>query len=156
MNKIIGFLNEANIRTDNNMGPYFLLRNFFYYNCVVEKGIEISPEKGVISEPFSNKPKEEIGAFIIRSLNQGLLVKEQFTLTNMSGKKLFHNDRIERVESCEIPYCAAGWIAGPSNKLVFEVLSEMKSAVEALGEPEDANEKIKQLIGDLDHFKPQL
>lgn len=153
MNRAIGSLNEAGIRTDNNMGPYFILRNFFYYYKEVEEGVEITPMKVVIAEPYSNKPKEEIGAFIISALNRGLPVKEQFTLTNLSGEDLFHNDKMERIESCKIPYCAVGWIAGPNKGLVSEVLSTMKSAVEIIGEPKDINEKIKKLIDDLNCFQ---
>lgn len=153
MNKIIGLLNEIEIRTDNNMGPYFVLRNFFFYYKETEEGIEIAPMKVVVSEPYSNKPKEEIGAFIINALNQGLPAEKQFTLTNMSGEKLFHDSKIEKIGSCKIPYCAAGWIAGPSRELVSDVLSVMKEAVGILGKPEDTNEKIEQLVSDLDHFQ---
>lgn len=153
MNEVIGFLNKKEIRTDNNMGPYFILRNFFFYYKETEEGIKIAPMKAVISEPYSNKPKEEIGAFIINALNQGLPAKEQFTLTNMSGEKLFHNSKIEKVGSCKIPYCAAGWIASPSKELVFNVLLGIKEAAEILGKPENANEKIEQLVSDLSHFQ---
>ena len=154
MNKITGSLNEKGIRTDNNMGPYFILRNFFFYHEEIEKGIEIAPMKAVLSEPYSNKPKEELGAFVIKALNTGLPYGEKFTLTNMSGKELFHNGKMERVTGCEIPYCASGWIASPKEKLVFEVLSAMNNAVEDSGKPENANEKMRKLIDDLNQFQP--
>lgn len=153
MNKIIGSLNKSGIRTDNSMGSYFILRNFFFYHEEIEKGIEIAPMKVVITEPYSNKPKEELGAFVIKALNAGLLYGKEFTLTNMSGKELFHNSKMERVTGCEIPYCASGWIAGPSKKLVFKVLSEMGFAVEILGEPEDTNEKVRRFVSDLNRFQ---
>ena len=151
MNKVIGFLNERGIRVDNNMGPYFVLRNFFFYHKEAEEGIEIAPMKVVISEPFCNKPKEEIGAFIIKALNRGLSIEEQFALANMSGEELFNDGRINKIDGCVI-YCASGWIAGARKENVFEVLSAMKSAIEVFGKPENTNEKIKKLIEDLNRF----
>lgn len=150
MNKIISFLNEAGIRTDNNMGPYFLLRNFFYYNRTTEKGVEISP-MGVLLEPFCNKPKEEIGAYIAKMLNRRLSAGEQFFISDMSGGELFDDGRIKKIDSCEI-YCALGWIAGANKKDVFNVLSAMKDAIEVSGKPENTNEKIEKLIEDLSHL----
>lgn len=158
MNRVIGFLNERKIRTDNNMGPYFLLRNFFFYRKEIEGGIEIAPMKTVISEPFSNKPKEEIVAFIIKALNQGLLAEERFILTDMSGGELFCSGEMGRVDGCNTPYCAAGWIAGTSYSDVQRVLRAIKEAVGEnpppdLSEDDPSKAKIDKLIRDLNHLQ---
>lgn len=155
MNGIIGFLNKEGIRTSNSMGPYFVLRDFFYHHRKTEKGIVIIPMKMVVSEPFSVKPKAEISAFIISALNYGLSDWERFILTNMSGKNLFQSGEIEKVEGCESPYCAAGWVAGPNEELVFKVLSAIKKAAQVIPSL-DPGQKTAKLVEDLDCYRPQI
>lgn len=153
MNWIIGELCRLSIRTDNNMGPYFLVRDFFYYREETGEGITIFPMKSVIAEPFLNKQKEEIGAFIINALNKRLPESQQFFISDMAGKELFPSGKIKKVESALCPiYCASGWIAGPTKELVFEVLRQMKSAT-GKTKPEETNEKIEKLLKDLQQFE---
>lgn len=157
MNQIIGYLNSKGIRTDNNMGPYFILRDFFYLFRPIlsgaDSGAEIIPLKAVIAEPFLNKQKEEIGAFIINSLNQRLTENERFFISDMSGKPLFEKGKIRKIDTPVCPvYCASGWIAGPTEEIVRDVLGEMKKAVNEIGIPSNANEKIKKLVSDLAHY----
>jgi len=153
MNSIIGFLNKQWIRAENSMGPYFVIRDFFYCWRKIEEGIEIIPMKAVLSEPFSNKPKEEIGAFVIHSLNQGVPNEQRFFLSTMSGEPVFTPEKIKKIEipECE-PYCSTGWIAGPTEETVKTVLQEMKNAVIKIGIPRNPNPKVLQFISELFKF----
>lgn len=153
MNSIIGQLCRLNIRTDNNTGPYFLTRDFFYYLKESSKGIVISPMKAVIAEPYLNKQKEEISAFLIQALNKQLPEAQRFFISDMSGNSLFLDGKIKKVESPLCPiYCASGWIAGPTKELVFNVLRQMKGIAEKI-KPEKTNEKIEKLLKDLQQFE---
>ncbi len=154
MNQIIGYLNSKGIRTDNNMGPYFIVRDFFFnFRPLPSGGVEITPLNAVITEPFLNKPKEEIGAFIINSLNKRLSENEKFFISDMSGQPLFKEGKIRKIDTPVCPvYCASGWIAGPTEEIVRDVLGEMKKAVNEIGIPSKANEKIKKLVSDLAHY----
>lgn len=155
MNDIIGELCKAGIRTDNNMGPYFLLRDFFYYYQETEEGIVISPIKAVVSEPYLNSPKNEIVPFLIQVLNKRLPEKQQFFISDMSGQNLFtDDDEIRKMLASVCPiYCTDGWIAGSSKEFVFTVLQKMKETIEKVEKPAETNEKIKKLISDLQHLK---
>lgn len=149
MNKIIGYLNSKGIRTDNNMGPYFLLRDFFYNYRTNPLGIEIIPIKAVLMEPFLNKPKEEIGAFVIDALNKNLPEKQKFFLSDMSGRPVFTDKGIKRFTDRKDSYKASGWIVSPRKEIAMEVLDAMREAIEEVGLPKNPNEKMKKLYSDI-------
>lgn len=167
MNLVIAQLNALRIRTDNNMGPYFLIRDFFFSFKVEGKGVTIRPQKAimardnqgitikplkaVISEPFANKPKEEIGAFVIWALNKGLPLAQRFVIRDMSGAEVFEGEGVRKLDPPVNGYKAFGWIAGPDAETVTTALKAIKEATERSFTLESVsdNKKVRGLLRDL-------
>jgi len=154
MDFYIGRLNRMGIPTLNDMGPFYAIMNWFalaHFDSDSHTAI-IMPRNIAVSEPFCNKAKEEIVAFIVQSLNQALPEEQQFAITDMSNKPLFTNWRMEKAgEACDTEYAAAGFIIAPTRECHQTVLAAFREAVEM-------NRKIIKLAQDLDRaeIKPLI
>lgn len=156
MDYIIGRLNKMGIPTMNDMGPFYPLMVWFAWaELNKEDGTAtIKPRNIAVSEPFCNKQKEEIVAFIIWALNQLLPEDQKFILTDMSGQELFvagHIKKAEGPEACEENYCASGFLVSPTRQCHNVILAALKEAIEF-------NRKAIKLAQDLERveIKPRI
>lgn len=147
MNRVIGEMNRQGIRTQNDCGPYYGLLSWF--NNFDDGQAAIIPRNVAYIEPYNNKPKEELMAFLIDSLNNGL-EDGRFILATMAGGPVFDGG-VFQGKSAEI-YSSAGFIIAPDEKSYRTVLSAFRKAVlktRVFSSPK-ANEKIKKLKQDLE------
>jgi hypothetical protein len=151
MNQVIGEMNRQGIRTQNDCGPYYGIISWFGN---LDDSQAIIPRNVVYLEPYNNKPKEELMAFMINSLNNGL-DKNQFVLTTISGFPVFKEGEFDKISDGKRPnslYSSSGFIIAPTEESYQTVLATFKKAVAEIpvfSSPK-ANEKMQKLRQDLE------
>lgn len=105
----IAALVESGVRAQNDCGPYYGIMGWFQTHT--QAGV-IHPTNTVYIEPYANKPKEELMAFVIHSLNQGIAEGEPFAVVDMAGDPLFADGAL-RQEGVDAKYKASGFALGP-------------------------------------------
>lgn len=146
MDFYIGRLNRMGIPTLNDMGPYYAIMNWFALAKFSSENLTavIIPRNIAVSEPFCNKQKEEIVAFVVQSLNQSLPEEQRFIITDMSNQPLFVDGRMKKAgEACDTEYAAAGFVIAPTPKCHQVVICGLWEAIEM-------NKKIIKLAQDLE------
>jgi hypothetical protein len=143
-NYLIGELTRQGLRVQNDCGPFYGLMNWFS----IFDNQAIFPRNVVYIEPYNNKPKEELMAYIVKCLNQGLN-ENQFVMMTMSGDPVFVDGKFSKIPDGS--YSGAGFIIAPteeSHRIVMNALKEAIAHVPAFSAPE-ADEKMQKLLQDL-------
>lgn len=151
---LIAELNDRLIRTQNDMGPHYLLNSW----CVGAKTsgniATLVPKNTICAEPFCNNSKNEAAIFAFWATNKNLPPDSQFQILDMSGQRVFTDSHMREVGGACKSYCAEGYIAGPRKESIYDVLRQLKIASEkVIPDPERTNKKVEKLRKDLQQFK---
>lgn len=150
MNHVVGRLNSMGIRTANDCGPYFAMKEWF--TIVTPEGI-ITPSNVAYVEPYLLKPKEELIAWLVACLNETLPSRQQFILTDLAGSPLLREGSYHGEEGVGI-YQGVGFVAIPFRKSYMVFMDYLRKAVQevtSFDQPE--NTKMAQFAASLRNWR---
>lgn len=151
---LIAELNDNLIRTQNDMGPHYLLKSWCVGARISSNSATLIPRNAVCAEPFCNNSKNEAAIFAFWAINKNLPSNRRFKILDMSGQEVFADSHMREVGGACKSYCAEGYIAGLRQKSIYTVLRRLKIASEEVTpDPKRTNKKVEKLRKDLQQFK---
>ncbi|MDO8424714.1 MAG: hypothetical protein Q7S70_02120 [bacterium] len=125
MNRVIANLNALGIRTQNDCGPYYAMKEFF---TVVSANGVATPNNVAYVEPYLVKSKDELTAWVINCLNETLPAEQRFVLTDMAGNPIFREGAYEKEPGIGV-YQGVGFVAIPFPKSYMLFMAYLRKAM---------------------------